>query len=91
MPVELNEKRKDERLSSCFLIDYVLNASGSSDFHKAVTINVSETGLCLLAFKALHAGEKIIIRNDIQKRNSATICWTKKLDEDVYKIGVFFN
>ena len=59
---------------------------------KAVTINISETGLCLYLFSPLEVGQEIKIRGSLQGvPRKGHICWIKKLSENVFKAGLRFS
>ena len=91
VPVEFYIARMEPRDDYHHQIEYVLGPSSSGEIHKAVTINVSESGIGLYVFKPLAEGQQIMIKNAIRgSRKTGTIRWNKKVNESIYRVGVMF-
>ena len=84
------DKRTEPRRDYHHEIEYLLDPN-SSETYKAVTIDISESGLGLYVFNPLSIGQQIIIK-DIShgSRNRGTIRWTKKANGSIYRVGVMF-
>jgi hypothetical protein len=82
------EKRRDIRYD-CFhhVIEYY--AKTSEEVFKGVTVNISNSGLCLHILTPLCVGQKIKIkRNPSVSYQPATVCWIKKTDDNLYRVGL---
>lgn len=87
-----SEKRRTERYDFPAMIEYVLEAQINIEVFKGVTINISNNGLSIYAFKPLSEGQRIIIRSALPVHHRvATIRWIMKEDESLYKLGLQFN
>jgi hypothetical protein len=89
---ENKERRSHERHDFANRIVYV-SADGPNDsLLKGVTMNISETGLCFVTFTAPINDEKIRILESILPihRQKGTVRWTKKMESDIYKVGLMF-
>lgn len=89
--MEQSDKRRENRRTMHYLVEFSPVSGEMDDLFRGVSINQSGSGLCLLVFQRLSAGQTIRIRDDFRRDNPATVCWIKKLDEDIFKIGVSFN
>jgi hypothetical protein len=89
-----SEKRRVERYAYPSRIEYALDASDASaseDIFKAVTINISETGMSMYAFSRLPEGQEIVIKSGLPvDYRTATIRWIKEAHQRMYKIGLKF-
>lgn len=72
------------------MIEFVLNPKTSDKVFKGVTINLSESGMCLVVFKPLKQGQRVIIKRGLRVSKPGMVRWIKKLDEDIYKVGLTF-
>jgi len=86
------ERRKDIRYDLPKKIEYVLNPETSGKIYSGVTVNISNSGLCLYIFHPLTKGQKIIIQSTLPvPYQTAMVLWIKKVDDDLYKAGVMFT
>jgi hypothetical protein len=60
------QKRISERYDYPSTMDYVLDPSDAAEVHKAVTINISSTGLAALVFSPHAEGQKIFIKSNLR-------------------------
>jgi len=91
MPVEFYSARTEPRDDYYHQIEYILDPASTDEIYKAVTINVSESGIGLYVFKPLARGQQIMIKNAIRgSRKTGTVRWHKKVNESIYRIGVLF-
>jgi hypothetical protein len=87
-----SEKRRTERYDFPAMIEYVLGAPINTEVFKGVTINISNNGLSIYAFRPLSEGQRITIRSALPVHHRiATIRWIKKEDESMYKLGLKFS
>jgi hypothetical protein len=86
------QKRIDMRYDFPATIEYVTGSqAGGEVVHKGITINLSSTGLGMYLFDLLPNGQQIIIKTALPvDSRSATICWTRKKDENFYRSGLKF-
>lgn len=83
------QKRKYQRYDYCSRIEYVLTAGDTQEIFKGVTIDISQAGLRLYMFAHHHEGQGIRIKSKLpEDLESATICWIKKCDGDLYEAGL---
>lgn len=86
------EKRKSLRYDFPKRIEYGLSPKISDETFYGVTINISDSGLCLYIFNLLPEGQKITIKNNLPvSYRTALVRWIKKVDADLYKAGVMFR
>lgn len=84
------EKRDKIRLVNYQFVEYGLTEAAVKLF-KGVTINLSETGMCLMVFNEVHEGQKIVIKSGLVVKKPLIIQWVKELDYDIYKVGLRFS
>ncbi len=84
------KSREEFRCNSHQIIEYVLKHDTDEQIFKAVTVNLSANGLCLYVFNSLNKGQEIIIKSGLRVNKPASVQWRKKLDDDLYKIGLMF-
>jgi c-di-GMP-binding flagellar brake protein YcgR len=83
------ERRKHIRYDFPHRIEYALNPETSDEIFKAVTINISKTGLCLYVFDSLGEGQKMVIRSTLPvPLKTVSVRWTKKIEDNFYKVGL---
>jgi hypothetical protein len=87
-----SERREHARYDFLRRIEYVLNPAISNENLKAVTINISRTGLCLYIFTALREGQEMIIGSPLPVPfKTASVRWIKKMEDNFYKVGLTCN
>jgi len=86
------DKRVATRYDFPSTIEYVLDPPANNGVvHKAVTVNISNTGLGAYLFDQHTTGQKIIIKTILPvDYQSATICWSRKEDASFYFSGLKF-
>lgn len=93
MSFDKAEKRRDRRLDFHSTIEFILLDPRTNDeaVRKAVTVNLSATGLGVDMLDPLTAGQKIIIKTGLPvDHQPATICWIRKENTDFYQAGLKF-
>lgn len=91
MPVEFYSARVEPRDDYYHQIEYMLDPTSTGETYKAVTINISESGIGLYVFKPLAEGQQITMKNVIRgSRKTGIVRWNKKVNESIYRIGVTF-
>jgi len=72
-------------------MDYVLDSPASGNVLKAVTVNISNTGLSALVFSPHAEGQKIIIKSILPVDSRvATVRWITEQDESMFLTGLMF-
>jgi hypothetical protein len=88
-----NGKKVFARYDYSSTLNYCL-ADEDKDSRRAITINISLSGLCLYLYEPVAARQRIIIRNSVLPfaNKEATVVWIKKaeIEEGIYKAGVEF-
>ncbi len=85
------ERRNSLRYDFPQRIGYILSPKISEETFSGVTINISNSGLCLYIFNLIHEGQKIAIKSTLPvPHQTALVRWIKKVDADLYKAGVMF-
>ena len=82
------DDREEPRTRSLQAIRFVAERNTDVSALKGVTMNLSRSGLCMLAFHQLNEGQQIRIEQGPNVSNAALVCWVKKLDQDVFKVGL---
>jgi len=82
------ETRDELRTEYQQAIKYVTSQFAGDTVCKGVTINLSRSGMCLITFHQLEEGQQIRIEKGLKVSNSSTVRWVKKLDKDIYKVGL---
>ncbi|NOX20435.1 MAG: PilZ domain-containing protein [Nitrospirae bacterium] len=91
------ERRKSPRNTFITTIDFLIasEASGNEEkqLQRGITINISNSGMCLYVFNPVQEGEEIqLYSNTIDPPcRSAKIKWVKRVTKDVYKVGINCN
>jgi hypothetical protein len=70
-----------------------LRASGkaSDKALRAITIDISTSGIAMYTFAPLRAGEKITITDGLEDTcQKCTVAWCKELGDNVFKTGLSF-
>jgi hypothetical protein len=87
-----DEKRRSERYAYPSRIEYVLNGGSAPLVHKAVTVNISDSGLSVYAFAPLVAHQEIVITSRLPlEHRRATVCWVRHEYDLMYKLGLKFS
>jgi len=81
------DAREEPRTGFLQAIKFVANQH-TADTYKGVTVNLSRSGMCIIAFHQLKEGQQIKIAHGLNVSNPATVCWIKSLDKDIFKVGL---
>jgi c-di-GMP-binding flagellar brake protein YcgR len=86
------ERRKHSRYPFPEKINYVCGNGATSDILRGITVNISDSGMCLYLFKNHREGQEITILSDlpIQSRK-ATIRWINNFRERFFTAGIMFS
>ncbi|UCG78573.1 MAG: PilZ domain-containing protein [Nitrospirota bacterium] len=88
--VNSRERRRAERYSYPSTVEYYPFGSDNGR-QKAVTINVSESGLCAYLFESLGIGDEINFDRKLPRGGAvAAIKWIKRIDEGFFKAGLAY-
>ncbi len=91
------DRRKDPRNTFITTVDFLISTSssqnGDSALQRGITINISNSGMCLYVFNPVKEGEEIqLYSHSIDPPcQKAKIKWVKKVTRDVYKVGINCN
>jgi len=86
-PKTHTDAREEPRTGFLQAIKFVANQH-TADTYKGVTVNLSRSGMCIIAFHQLKEGQQIKIAHGLNVSNPATVCWIKSLDKDIFKVGL---
>jgi hypothetical protein len=86
----MQNRRAHVRYDFSEKIEYVLQ-DFTNEIFKAVTINISDSGLGLYVFKPLNSGQVVRIKGIPGSLNTGTVRWCKELGDNVYRVGVMFT
>ncbi len=82
--------RIDERRTFVGAIEYFLPAR-SREFLLGLTVNISDSGLCIKTSASLGVGEIVVIRNKLPVPcKKAAIMWVRKDPKNFYRAGLRF-
>lgn len=85
------DQRREVRFDFPSIIEYSLMPENAVKTFKGVTIDICESGLSLYLFELLKHGQEITIRTTLPvSRRTASVCWIKKIDGDMFKAGLKF-
>ncbi len=85
--------RKQKRTMYFSMVSYLLS-SGNHTMnvtpHKAIALNISDSGACLCIFQRLTVGQKLKVHSDplLDDGKVRTVRWIKKVGNDMYKVGL---
>lgn len=86
-----DEKRGNLRYDYPATIEYVLHTEMPEKLLKAVTFNISTSGVGLYVFDKHAEGQKIVIKSDLPVAcQTATICWVIEEQNGFYRAGARF-
>jgi hypothetical protein len=86
------EQRKHLRYDFIVKIEYVSNPENANDILKGVTINISNSGLCLLTTHCLNIGQEISIKTVLPSfSQTAVVRWIRNYDDASYHAGLEFT
>jgi len=86
-----DKQRSEKRCDYIQYIEYVHHADNYATLLKGMTVNLSNSGLCLYVFSPHAKGDHIIIRKGLRVDRPARILWHRKLDDRLFKIGLKFT
>ena len=86
------ERRKHPRKPYSNVIKFCVNPRCPNTTCIGVSINISDSGICLYTSDNLHKGEVILIQEELPvKYQKATVIWVKNYRQDFYKVGLMFH
>lgn len=86
------EGRRHLRYGFVYSVDYVLNEENKETVSSGVTIDISNSGLCLYTKNCLKKGQEILIKSVLPVYSeNAVVRWVQSVDESSYKVGVEFK
>ena len=87
------ERRSHLRKVSLNSIEFCLDQHTPGETHLGATVNVSDSGMCVVASYLLKEGESITIKNDLRLPSQrATVRWVKIFQQTLFcKAGLMFT
>ncbi len=86
-----NGKKRECRYDFPSTIEYILDSPSLNTVCKAVTVNISRSGIAAYVFSRYAEGQKIIIKTPLPvDSRTATVRWIRKEDESFYLAGLKF-
>ncbi len=72
-------------------IEYIVDSPAANTVCRAVTVNISMSGIAAYVFSRYSEGQKIFIKTPLPvDSRTATVRWIKKEDESFYLAGLKF-
>ena len=88
----MKERRAHIRYDFRNEITYLLDSYPPDDDLKAITIDISNSGIGLYSFRRLRAGQEVTITHGLEHTyRKCTVAWCKELGDDVFRAGLFFT
>ncbi len=86
-----NGPKRESRYDFPSTIEYIVDSPAADSVCKAVTVNISPSGIAAYVFSRHPEGQKIIIKSPLPvDSRMATIRWIRKEDESFYLAGLKF-
>jgi hypothetical protein len=83
------ERRSAPRFDFPSTIEYIMDTPVLDGARKAVTIDVSNTGMKAYMFSPHPLGDQIILKAPLPIAcQKATVCWINKIQDDFYMVGL---
>ncbi len=88
----MQNRRADIRYDFRNEISYSWNSEVSGMIFKAITVDISSSGIGIYTFTPLPVGQQVTIREGLEGTNrQCTVAWCKELGDDVFRAGLFFR
>jgi hypothetical protein len=85
------DRREEERYEYPHEIEYVTDPLTTYEVYKAVAVNISKSGLCMLTSNTLIEGQEITIKSVVPAPSqTAIVIWIERLNDFYYKVGLKF-
>lgn len=93
MNTEGTERRNQIRYDFLNTVEYIPRNESYPYMLKGVTINKSNTGLCIYTFNLLKEDDEILIEKSMLPINQkqAKVRWIRKIGVNLYKAGLIFK
>jgi hypothetical protein len=83
------ERRRHQRRPHADNIEFCLIPSDLTTILRGISIDISDSGMCLYTFTPMNTGQNILIKNFLPvPYQKATIRWVKKHTEGLYRVGL---
>ncbi len=88
---EYDTKRRHPRFEFSEIVHYSQSGADTGKSVCAVSINISESGVCLYTPESINVGDNVFIKTSLKNPHvKATVRWVKKYLDDLYKAGFMF-
>ncbi len=85
------ERRIHKRRPHADSIEFCLIPSDLTTTLRGISIDISDSGMCLYTFTPINTGQNIVINNFLPvPYQKATVRWVKKHTEELYRVGIMF-
>lgn len=93
MSPESSERREYFRFDLANVVELVTADAATSEQHRGVTIDVSETGMSLFVFQPIRMNDRVSIVKSMLPlcHRAGRVRWVNRLATDFYKIGLMFD
>ncbi len=89
-PFDDSEKRRDLRQRSHYKVRF--HVPPQTEAISGITLNTSDSGMCLLSFEPINEGQKIIFKNSRHVPcKHATVVWVRKYLVHLCRAGLVFT
>jgi hypothetical protein len=93
MSAESSEKREYYRFDLANVVELAKNDAATPDQFRGVTINISETGMCLFVFQPVDTNDRLSIVKSMLPlcHRAGSVRWVNALAPEFYKVGLLFD
>ncbi len=85
-------RRKHPRKLYCNVIRFCLNHRSQNKTSMGLSINISDSGMCLYSSDGLYEGEEIVIQESLPVRyRKAKVIWARHYLAGLHKVGLKFH
>ena len=84
-------RRRHPRRVYCNVIRFSLNSSSPKEIFTGLSINISDSGMCLYSADRLREGEELMLHDNLPvKYQKARVVWVKRYLAGLHKAGMEF-
>ncbi len=88
----MQNRRADIRYDFRNEISCARGSEAPGETFKAITVDISSSGIGIYSFTHLPVGQKITIREGLEgAHRQCTVAWCKELGDDVFRAGLYFT
>ncbi len=73
-------------------IEFRLDYSGAGPRLRGISVNISDSGMCLYTSKPIYVGQTVSLETDLPvPYKKASVMWVQNRTEDLYRAGLMFK